>query len=672
MKRDKAQITFDKDLARPIKPDTTNDEPMLWFQNLHLVRSLGVGDTEKNRIRKFQLRRGLNVLWAEPEDPETSDGLYGDGFAGHATGKSLFCRILRHLLGESNYGTSELEEHVKDTFQELWAVATVRVDGTTWVVGKPLAGPGAEFAMEDGKVETVFEKAPEFEGYEKFAAALESRCDTPLAIMHPEKAWRNLIPWIARDQEARFSSITAWRDSSSGADNPINSSGAKHLILRAMLRLLEKDEFDLRQHISEKEEQVRAWNVSLPIKQTAASGDLERVARSLKRIPKVKVDLVDLGVAKAHVVSQRGIRKEALEHYKQQPESPEVVEARRQLQIAESKKTSSETRIKSLEEEIPGLIEESEKSLLLVDKVKKFGMKDAKRVTENACPNSYLMAVKNKCTEGSPEDVAASMAQISELEEQAKGQAAKVQAKRDDKARLETQTDQLDGEIEAKKGALSQAQSQFPSPALAVEREVTLLETVKRELDSAIKSAAAESNVTSEIQAEQNAIFEAKEKLVLLREEAEQKLKAFSDLFGDIVRAVLGASITASADLGERAINLHVKRTRELGGAAIESIKTIAFDLAAMLHGVEGKCDHPGFLIHDGPREADMAQVIYERFFYFARRMEAAFEPEQATFQYILTTTTNPPSDMQEGSVWLLGEKLSGKTSEGRLLREDF
>jgi hypothetical protein len=67
-----------------------------------------------------------------------------------------------------------------------------------------------------------------------------------------------------------------------------------------------------------------------------------------------------------------------------------------------------------------------------------------------------------------------------------------------------------------------------------------------------------------------------------------------------------------------------------------------------------------------------MARVIYERFFLYARRIEDSLPPEEATFQYILTTTTHPPSDMQEGSKWLLGEKLSGKTKAGRLLLEDF
>ena len=135
MKQKHEQTNFNDKLARPISPKPSLQEPLLWFQSLHLVRQLGVGIDSRNLIRDFKLRRGLNILWAEPEDPETSEGLYGDGFAGHATGKTLFCRILRHLLGEPNYGTADLQSHVRDSFQELWAVASIRLNNRTWIVG---------------------------------------------------------------------------------------------------------------------------------------------------------------------------------------------------------------------------------------------------------------------------------------------------------------------------------------------------------------------------------------------------------------------------------------------------------------------------------------------------------------------------------------------------------
>jgi hypothetical protein len=667
------QTNWDDKLARPIRPDSRIREPFLWFQNLHLVRRLGAGDTAENRIRSFTLRRGMNILWAEPEDPETSEGLYGDGFAGHATGKTLFCRILRHLLGEPNYGTQELQEHVKDTFQELWAVATIRLNGKSWLVGRPLAGPGGDFAIEDGQEEAMFAAVPSFTGYKKFTDALEHECGTPLATMYPAEAWRNLLPWIARDQEARFSTITAWRDSSSEADNPRTSVAAQHLILRAVLGLLQPDEFVMRAEVSEKEDAIKGWNASVPLTQSAASRDIKAVQRTLKSVPRLEVELIDLEAAKTKVTSQKEIRGEALAHFQKQPESDEVAAARKALQDALTAQATAKARIKTLDEEIPSLREQAEKSLLIVDRIKKKGLRDPKRVDEKFCPNSYLKAVERKCVNASPDDVEASMVEISELEEQAQTQADSLQAKQNEKARLESQEDQLSAAVTQKRADLTAAIAKFPNPALNIEREITFLEMAEEELDTAIASDKALEELHTNIRRAQNRITELKGKLNHLKSEAEKKLRSFSDLFGDIIRAVLGGSITASADLTERGIQMRVKRSsRELGGAAVESVKTLAFDLAAVLQAIEGNCAHPRFLIHDGPREADMARVIYERFFLYARRIEDSLPPDEATFQYILTTTTHPPADMQEGSKWLLGEKLSGKTKAGRLLLEDF
>lgn len=669
----KEQMDCDDKLTRPIKPKSDIREPFLWFQEVHLIKQLGAGDAKPNRIRSFILRRGLNILWAEPEDPEASEGLYGDGFAGHSTGKTLFCRILRHLLGEPNYGTEELKEHVKDTFQELWAVATIRLNGKSWLVGRPLAGPGGDFAIEDGRVEAVFAAVPSFTGYKKFTDVLENECGKPLAKMYPAEAWRNLLPWIARDQEARFSTITAWRDSSSEADNPRTSAAAQHLILRAVLGLLHPDEFDMRAEVSKMEDDIKGWNASVPLKQSAASRDLKAVQRTLKSVPRLFVELIDLEAAKAKVTSQKEIRQEALAHFQKQPESEEVVAARKALQEALTAQATTKARIETLEEEIPNLDEQAKSSLLLVDRIKKKGVRDPKRVAEKFCPNSYLKAVERKCVNASPDDVEASMVEISELEEQTQVLADSLQAKRNEKARLESLEDQLSAAVTEKQADLTTTIAQFPSPALAIQREITFLETAEVELDTAIASEKVLAELHNNIQKAQNKIVHLKGSLNHLKSEAEKKLRSFSDVFGDIIRAVLGSSLTVSVDLTERGIQMRVKRSsRELGGAAVESVKTLAFDLAAVLQAIEGKCAHPRFLIHDGPREADMARVIYERFFLYARRIEDSMPPDEITFQYVLTTTTHPPADMQEGSKWLLGEKLSGKTKAGRLLMEDF
>jgi hypothetical protein len=88
---------------------------------------------------------------------------------------------------------------------------------------------------------------------------------------------------------------------------------------------------------------------------------------------------------------------------------------------------------------------------------------------------------------------------------------------------------------------------------------------------------------------------------------------------------------------------------------------------------IEGRGEHPRFLIHDGPREGDMARVIYERFFLYAAELEAAFPSrDEANFQYLITTTTPPPKSMRQGSRWLLEPVLDSRKKDKRLLQEDF
>lgn len=666
------QMTFEEKFARQMTPKPESSEPMVWFQELHLMRRLGAGHHDETCIRSFKFQRGLNILWAEPEDPESAAGLYRDGIAGHSTGKSLFCRILRHILGEPNFGTDELRKHVTDTFKDLWSVATVRLNGKAWTVGRCLAGFGADFAFEGNDLDAVWAKEPAPGGFEHFKAALEDACGSPLAKIYPAEAWRNLIPWIARDQEARFSSITAWRDSLSGADNPRTSVAAQHLIMRAVLGLLEQGEYDTRQEIAKTEDQIKGWQSQVPMKEAAATSARRNLERTLSKVPSVGVDLANLATAQKYITDQREIREESLQHFEKLPENPEVTEARKALQAALSAKEKADGRIESLGREIPTEKEQIKKELLTIERIKLKGYRDGKRVADGYCPNSFLVAKEKGCVHLSPDEAAESLAEVEELENQAKERDEAIKAKEMEKARLESQVDQLVATISTRSAALNAVLARHPSPAVKIQKEITQLESAELEIADLIQAIRAESTLHKQITDAHETITKAKQGLAILKKDADDRLKLFSAIYSDIIQAVLGTSVSASTELGERGLNPTVKRNRELGGAALETIKTLAFDLAAVVHSMEGKGSHPRFLIHDGPREADMARVIYERFFIFARRMEECYPQEQAAFQYILTTTTHPPADMQEGTPWLLGSRLSGKTKAGRLLKEDF
>ena len=58
-----------------------------------------------------------------------------------------------------------------------------------------------------------------------------------------------------------------------------------------------------------------------------------------------------------------------------------------------------------------------------------------------------------------------------------------------------------------------------------------------------------------------------------------------------------------------------------------------------------------------------MASDVYERLFIFAHELEKCFGREKAGFQYIITTTTEPPVEFQ-AEPWLRLQLRGGPASE--------
>jgi hypothetical protein len=155
-----------------------------------------------------------------------------------------------------------------------------------------------------------------------------------------------------------------------------------------------------------------------------------------------------------------------------------------------------------------------------------------------------------------------------------------------------------------------------------------------------------------------------------LRQERREALGRFSATYDYVVRALLGDEVEGRVDASGRSLVLTVEHHGERDSAALATVKLLAFDLAAMTESVEGRGDFPRFLIHDGPREADMAPDIYERLFLYARQLEECFSGD-AGFQYIITTTAPPPEALRE-EPWLLQPTLDASRAEGRLFGVDL
>ncbi|HEX9297148.1 MAG TPA: hypothetical protein VF881_14995 [Polyangiaceae bacterium] len=83
---------------------------------------------------------------------------------------------------------------------------------------------------------------------------------------------------------------------------------------------------------------------------------------------------------------------------------------------------------------------------------------------------------------------------------------------------------------------------------------------------------------------------------------------------------------------------------------------------------LEGSTKLPALLVHDSPREADLGISHYHRLFRMMAKLEAI--ADAPPFQYIVTTTTNPPEEMIGGQALVL--RLQGTEPSERLFRRDL
>lgn len=175
------------------------------------------------------------------------------------------------------------------------------------------------------------------------------------------------------------------------------------------------------------------------------------------------------------------------------------------------------------------------------------------------------------------------------------------------------------------------------------------------------KLSAAREKARQEAAAGEEQVEQLRERLLAHRQRHAQVLRRFEELFRYVCEGLLGAGTECSLTLGRTKLTADVR----VGGMAMDSLKALAFDLAATLMAVEGRAALPAFLIHDSPREADLGLSHYHRLFRLIRHLEQVGQPP--LFQYIVTTTTEPPRELRT-SPFVVAE-LSGMAADSRLPR---
>ncbi|MDP5281420.1 hypothetical protein Q9Q95_21015 [Sphingomonas sp. DG1-23] len=620
--------------------------PRLWIRRLVIWRA-----ADEPPIRDISLRPGLNIVWSPDAEGE-------DGHMGHGGGKTSFCRLIRYCLGEDSYGADAQRQRIANSLPDAHVGAEIMLDGELWNVIRPIgagAGTGRHYAQAGGSLDGLAWGDLPNSTISPLRKAIASAV-MPAAAPHMpvgsslDDAWEATLAWLTRDQECRLLDILDWRAPETQSRSPSRnmSKPDRVRVIRLLLKALQQDEIGALRRAQEHKRRA------------------EEAARRKQRIEWVRDDVArDLAdifggdPAEATTPDFWAVKATAGASAEQLRADPEIDQ---RLQEAATLVAEKEGGLRSIEDrliEIDAALPEVLSRIRMFDDQIPRAALSVEDASDPLCPT---------CGQSVPPEAQTFIDQ----------QQAFLESLREDHVKA----------IGRRQALLAEQQSLKPDLGLARQRleqaKAThkALEQAAAESREALASATGYVTLTkrypeylaeitkheAEFQHETAAEVRERSSAAAMRLAAQGVVARLSALFGATVSFLVPEGAEASVQLNESGIQPIISLHGDLTTAAVDSLKVVAFDLAALLLTMEGKTELPGFWLHDSPREADLGLAIYHRIFDLALWLEEQTDGPQ--FQYIVTTTTAPPEKLKAAPWTIL--KLSSAPRESRLLRRDL
>jgi hypothetical protein len=640
--------------------------PLLWIEELRILRSWSLDPAAE--VRRIAFRRGLNIIWAQASHTDQQEL---PGFGGHAAGKTSLCRLIRFVLGEQHYGSRFMRDRILNAFENGWVVAKVWVKDTAWVVARPFRSGLHPKSCVSESIETLFENAEAPGRYDDFREAIHKGVMSffPLQEFPSEKepiSFAHLLAWLARDQESRLSGLLDWRHPSSNHDSPGMSAEQRRFLIRATLDLVD----DIVRQEIEKRHKLEVELTKIPDDSSYQKRSLQEHLTAL-RLALAASDLPDVGeslfvdTVKRLAIAQRDAAFAPIDKQIQALNLPQLRTRLNELNQDLGAKRYQETEIKEQLKILNTRFQEAQRDGKQASYDKFW---ESLKPTDQFCSIPIAIA-RFRCPlrqEFEPEAPPAPIQQ--DLQAQAQEALLQIQNVEKNLQPLTAACSKLDAEVKRQSQAIAAAESrqeQLQKDRNAVEQAHTL--TVFR-AEQAVQACKTIETLEQRQKNLEHDIEESKKRQDALQKRQAKQIADFSTLYESTLKAFLGSSIEASCRFTREEIDLKAEYHGELSSAAIDTLKTIAFDIAALRSGILGTSHHPGFILFDSPREADMHPTPYQCIFHHLKSLECP--GSNAQFQVIITTTEPPPSIFHHSEELIL--KLDASKKEGRVYRTDF
>jgi hypothetical protein len=664
---------FKSEPTGPPKPDAQREHPAVWVRELAIFNALKPGD--ESVVRRIKLRLGLNILWAKPEDSSKPARLHESGLSGHASGKTTFCRMLRHVLGEKHFANDVITASIREKFDGGWLAGEVVVDGQPWAVFRPFTLGARPFAVKGSSIDEVLAGDPPRVSFGDYVEAVEEATAKKLPIQKFSVSgepieWQHLLEWLSRDQECRLILLTDWRSKLSMSDAPDIQVDDQHALMRATIGLLDEAERAELQNnarlIKEKErssERLIVLHAQAAIDQRRLQDELDEKLPSLE--DRLFIDGVTAGLKKAVADNQKLIRNAASD--------PEAKTLQKQLEDAVRATSEAEGKVR----EVEALIKSKQADLDLHRSQGRQNLATAVRGAlkpgQGYCAVPIEEARAAGCTLAKEQPIdLASQKVLQSIEDEAPRLEREIQALTADKTSREQSVVAVRTKEIAVRTDFLERQTKREQYLAGLYDQRTEAVNRLRLAQRAHEAWTAAEKLSADIVQLEEDVRKSQKRQEALRKHQDAAVQRISSLYEEIVRAVLGDGVTAAVRLAGRYLEETIERNGDLSSGAIDTIKILAFDIAALAASVGGYGVHPRFLLHDSPREADMAPLTYQRFFLWARKLEQMFPAGvECNFQYIVTTTEPPPAELRDPP-WRLEPILDASEASKRLLGIDL
>lgn len=650
-----------------LKPDKTHTTPRIWIEEIRVYKAFNPELLQK----EYTLQRGLNILWADPGEGKAE--LYAAGISGHAAGKTTFCRLLRYLLGEPVPGTERFRQKLVEWEPNAVLIGKLWLDGVPWIVCRPLGLDKRDFALKSERIENVFENQTGAIDYSVFfdrleAVGLGTLQNSLLPFGGAPLSWRRLLPWLSRDQECRLGKLSVWRDPVTESQTPETTLTDACYIIRRVMGLISDTEENAQIKHRQTIENRKELEHDLPLQKYRLKQDEQRLAEWGKDNV-LSGDSLFLSKLEAELKAKLSeeLWSDDLKALKKTAEDAEqaMLKAQAKWNFAQAHHNEQLELLESDRAKLAALKGETERVKARQD------MEANAPAVSNRCNVPLWIAEKKGCM----------LAQAARTDFESNRNILKFD---EQLALYEEQIQRMEQSIAVSEGNLNRLEQVFLSSRVEHQRSLKVYLALRshedqekgqvrhqlKEISIFTKAQKRADQDEAHLEQLKKAERESNEQLNQLRRKADAQKMRVNELFEDIVRAVLGKQISATFAAQSDRIDLNVEYNGSRESSATDTVQILAFDLAALLLGAENRGCHPGILIHDSPREADMAKDIYHRFFLYMENAEKAFAGNAPNYQYIITTTEPPPAHLQK-KPWLI-KKLDASKPKERLLGVDL